>query len=267
MLQQDSKWSHNSHSSELSPRRKPLSSAHPCRLPTQKSAGLEEPHQRNPPPFAPLTSCPVGSSKIWGFQEVVDSAELTRAMSGIQHGCPCGKHFPYILTPQLTTCPTRVCTHSSVHGLEASRAIARSGGKRRASLRKGIQRVDFAPSLPKTGSCSSQQLQDAGFVHREFLCTEAGEDGGDHSPLPIHLGVCPDAVGDGRAPGQPGTLRRFPQPEPSQHAQSPRLREAWHSRADNPNPHSLLHATALRESPEPQSPPPLLGDTGKQLSS
>ena len=43
-------------------------------------------------------SCPAGSSKIWGSQEAVDSAELTRVMLGIQH---VRGHQANLLFPQL----------------------------------------------------------------------------------------------------------------------------------------------------------------------
>lgn len=117
--------------------------------------------------------------------------------------------------------------------------------------RNGIQEADFAPSLPKPGSCSSAPGR--GFCARGVSLHGGGRGQRGPQPLSTHLRVCPDAVGAGRAP----RTASHPPSSPTARAEPalpiPRLREAWHSRADNPNPHSLLNATAPRESPEPRS--------------
>lgn len=49
--------------------------------------------------------------------------------------------------------------------------------------RDSIQEVNFAPSLPKSGFCSSKKLQDVVLVHQNLLYMEDAEDSRDHGPF------------------------------------------------------------------------------------
>lgn len=224
-------------------------------------------------------SCPAGSSKIWGSQEAVDSAELTRVMPGIQHvrghqanlyflSCPCSKHFPYIPTPQLSVSPARVCVHLSARGLEASRATQQGQEARRKPCKGMASTRSISPhpyrkeSLAHHSSSRTRvSCPGSFFARRRQRMAETT------APSPSTSGFDPTAVGEGRAPRTACHPPSLPAARAEPARPIPRLREAWHSRADNPNPQGLLNATALWKSPEPQSLPPLLRDTGKQFPS